>query len=112
MRYNFAAACHVYVLPLIACLSACGTAVPAAQQVQVQQALVVACTVDGVLVPIAQPIVATMGGGGAAAAGADVLLVHPAVVAACAAIDGVPASAKAISPPVTVAPAAPSPTAG
>jgi hypothetical protein len=111
MRRNFAAACRVYILPLLACLSACGT-VPAAQQAQVQQALAVACTVDGVLVPIAQPIVATIGAGGAAAAGADVLLVHPAVVAACAAIDGVPASVTVAGPPVTAAPATKSPSAG
>jgi hypothetical protein len=112
MQRNFAAACRVYILPLLACLSACGTTVPAAQQAQVQQALAVACTVDGVLVPIAQPIVATMGPGGAAAAGADVLLVHPAVVAACTAIHGVPASVTAVSAPVTAAPAATSSPVG
>jgi hypothetical protein len=108
MRFNLATACHVYALPLLACLSACGN-VSTTQQAQVQQALAVACTVDGMLVPIAQPIVATLGPGGAAATSIDTLMVHPAVVAACAAISGVPASVAAAGAPVTVAPVPPSP---
>jgi len=106
MRRNLATACRAYAFPLLACLSACGTA-PASQQAQIQQALTVACTADGVLVPIAQPIVATMGTGAAAAANMDALLVHPAVVAACAAVNGVPATVTAVSSPATVPPAAP-----
>ena len=48
-----------------------------------------------------QPIVATLGAGGATAATLDSLLVHPAVVAACNAVNGTPASATVVSPPVT-----------
>ena len=103
MRCNLAALCHVYVLPLLACLSACNYATPA-QQAQIQQTLSVACTVDGVVVPLAQPVVATMGPAGASVASADALLVHPAVVAACAAINGVPAGVTAVSPQVAVPP--------
>lgn len=106
MRHNLATAWRAYVLPLLACLSACATA-PGSQPTQIQQALAVACSVDGVLVPIAQPIVATLGAGGAAAASMDALLVHPTVVAACAAISGVPATVVAVSPPVAVPPAVP-----
>jgi hypothetical protein len=42
-----------------------------------------ASTVDGVVVPMAQPVVTTLGSGGAAAANVACLLVHPAVAAAC-----------------------------
>jgi hypothetical protein len=81
---------HPFALPLLACLAACGD-LPPEQQAKVTQALTVACTVDGVVVPLAQPIVAELGPAGAGAASAD-LLVHPAVVAACKALNGVPAS--------------------
>lgn len=84
-------------LPLLACLGACGN-MTTTQQAQASQALMVACNVDGVLVPIAQPVVATLGPGGATAANVDSLLVHPVVVAACAAIKGAPASATPIGP--------------
>jgi hypothetical protein len=53
--------------------------------------------------------VATLGPAGAATTNVD-LLVHPAVVAACKALNGVPASVTPTSPPVTV-PAAPAGTA-
>lgn len=80
------------------CLAGC--ALTPARQTQVKQdvlvALKVACVADGIVVPIAQPIVATLGPTGAAISAAD-LLVHPAVVAACAAINGIPASVS-ISP--------------
>lgn len=79
------------VLPLLACLGACGN-MTTSQQTQAAQALAVACNVDGVLVPIAQPVVAALGPNGATAASFDSLLVHPAVIAACAAIQGTPAS--------------------
>ena len=66
--------------------------------------LTVACNVDGIVVPLAQPIVATLGPAGATTTNVD-LLVHPAVVAACKALNGVPASVTPTSPPVTVPPA-------
>jgi len=57
---------------------------------KVIEVLRIACVVDGIVVPIAQPIVATLGPGGATAAGID-LFVHPAVVAACRVLNGTPA---------------------
>jgi hypothetical protein len=98
MRCNLATAWRVYALPLLACLSACSN-LPPAQQAQLQQALTVACNVDGVAVPVAQPVVATLGTAGAAAASVDSLLVHPAVVAACQQIGGTPARVAPVSQP-------------
>ena len=93
-------------LALLVCLSACSNMTPD-QQAKIAQVLTVACNVDGVVVPVAQPIVATLGPAGAATTNMD-LLVHPAVVAACKALNGVPASVTPTSPPVTV----PAATAG
>lgn len=92
---------HFAVL-LLACLAACGNVTPS-QQAQIAQAVTVACNVDGVLVPVAQPVVANLGPGGATVANVDTLLVHPTVVAACTALKGTPASATPASPPVAVA---------
>lgn len=74
-------------------LSACSP-----QQAAVAQRIAVqACVVDGVVVPLAQPAVAALGGGtGATIAGVDASVVHPAVVAACAKLNGVPAPAAAV----------------
>lgn len=73
----------------------------AQQQTAATQALRVACQVDGTVVPVAQPVVASLGPTGAAIAATDAALVHPAVVAACASLGGVPVSTA----PVTAAPA-------
>ena len=95
-----------FALPLLAWLAACANVTPS-QHAQITQAITVACNVDGVLVPIAQPVVATLGPGGATLTNVDALLVHPAVVAACTALKGTPASATPASPPVAaVAPPA------
>jgi hypothetical protein len=91
---------QIFASALLVCLSACGT-MTQEQQVTMKQLLTVACNVDGVLVPVAQPIVATLGSAGAAASTAD-LLMHPAVVAACKALSGTPASVTASSPAVVV----------
>jgi hypothetical protein len=93
----------VYSLAVLASLSACGS-MPPDQQAGLQQALSVACTVDGVIVPFARPVVATLGTAGATAAGVDSLLVHPAVVAACQQLGGTPAIAAPVSPPASVPP--------
>jgi hypothetical protein len=93
MRRNFA-------LSLLVGLSACGNLTPE-QSARIREVLTVACNVNGVVVPVAQPIVATLGQPGAAAAGVD-LLVHPAVVEACKRISGVPVSVTEVSPPVIV----------
>jgi hypothetical protein len=83
---------------LLACLSACTSAAP--QPATLTQVLTVACVVDGVLVPIAQPVVASLGQGGATASNVDSLLVHPAVIAACKGLNGSPASVAPAGPPV------------
>jgi hypothetical protein len=91
-----------FALPLLGCLAACSNVTPS-QQAQLTQAVTVACNVDGVLVPVAQPVVATLGPGGTTVANVDALLVHPAVVAACTALKGTPASATPASAPVVAA---------
>jgi hypothetical protein len=91
---------RIFALSLLSSLVACGNLTPD-QQAQITQELIVACAVDGKLVPLASPVVASLGTGGAAAANVDNLLVHPAVVAACNAIGGSPASAKPVVAPVT-----------
>jgi hypothetical protein len=93
MRRNFA-------LALLVGLSACGNLTPE-QNARIREVLTVACNVDGVVVPVAQPIVATLGRPGATAANVD-LLVHPAVVEACKHVSGVPVSVTEVSPPVIV----------
>jgi hypothetical protein len=65
--------------------------------------LLVACNVDGVVVPVAQLLVASIGPGGTAAASTDAVLVHPAVVALCKAIKGTPASVTPTEVPVVTA---------
>jgi len=91
---------HILALALLVCLSACNNMTPE-QQTTIKQVLTVACNVDGVVVPVAQPIVATLGPAGATAVNVD-LLVHPSVVAACKAVNGVPASVTPVSPPTAV----------
>jgi hypothetical protein len=96
---------HKLALPLLVCLCSCGNLAPE-QQAKIKQALTVACNVDGVVVPVAQPIVATLGPAGSTATDVD-LLVHPAVVEACKSVSGVPVSVAAVGPPVTVPAGAP-----
>jgi hypothetical protein len=86
----------------MATVAACSNVSPD-QQAQIQQALTVACNVDGAVVPLAQPVVATLGPGGATAATLDTLLVHPAVVAACKTVNGTPVSATPVAAPATPA---------
>jgi hypothetical protein len=104
MRQTTLAAIAVYGLPLIASLSACGN-LPPERQAKVTQALAVACDVDGAVVPLAQPVAATLGRGSATAASVDGLLLHPAVVAACRRLGGMPAGVTpaAVPPAVPVA---------
>jgi hypothetical protein len=83
---------------LLACLAASCSNMTPEQQAKLTQALTVACNVDGVLVPVAQPVVAGIAPGGATAANIDALLVHPAVVQACAALKGTPASVTVMAP--------------
>lgn len=91
-------------LILLACLSACASPTPQ-QQAKLLEILTVACNVDGTIVPVAQPIVATLGAAGATASSVD-LLVHPAVISTCQALKGVPVSATPVAA-ATLPPASP-----
>ncbi len=82
---------------LLVALLLLGCADPA-QQAKLDQALLVACDIDGVVVPVAVPVVVSTGQGGATVAN-DALLVHPAVVQACAALKGKPAGVTVTEPP-------------
>jgi hypothetical protein len=90
---------------LLASLSACNPA--SQQQAKLIEILTVACIVDGIVVPVAQPIVAAQGSAGASVTSVD-LLVHPAVVAACQTLKGAPVSATPVAmvSPSTVTPLA------
>jgi len=91
MRRFIAAGALPCLLCLTSLLTGCSN-LSSAQQAQITQALMVACNVDGVAVPVAQPIIAALGPSGATAATLDNLLLHPAVIQACAALNGTPAS--------------------
>ena len=67
---------HRIPLALLVGLASCSDLAPE-QQAAIRQVLTVACNVDGMVVPVAQPVVATLGPVGTKAAHAD-LLVHPA----------------------------------
>jgi hypothetical protein len=101
MRSIIVSAIGAFGLPLVVGLCACSDLAPD-QQAQVTQALAVACKVNGAVVPVAQPVVATLGAGGVSAASTDNLLVHPAVVAACQPLGGTPAGVTPASSPVAV----------
>jgi hypothetical protein len=92
---------HDRALLLLAALATACSNMTQEQQAKVRQVLTVACEVDGVVVPVAQPIVATLGSAGAGTANVDLLL-HPAVIEACKAVSGVPASVTPAGPAVTV----------
>jgi hypothetical protein len=92
-------------LLVLACVSACANPTPQ-QQARLTEILTVACNVDGVIVPLAQPVVATMGTVGATASTVD-LLVHPSVVAACQALKGVPAGVTPVVASASTVPGSP-----
>ena len=71
-------------------------------------ALQVGCSVDGAVQPLAAPVAASLGAAGTSVATVDTLLVHPAVVAACAQLRGTPA-VVAIPTPAPAMVVAPSP---
>lgn len=70
------------------------------QQANLNHALTVGCMVDGVVQPISNMVVGTLGPAGAASASADALLVHPVVVAECAKLNGTPVAVVAPAPVV------------
>jgi hypothetical protein len=108
MRHTTLAVLAVYGFPLLANLSGCGN-LPSDRQVKVTQALAVACDVDGAVVPLAQPVVATLGSGDSTTASVDSLIVRPAVVAACLRLGGMPAGVRPIAAPVSAPVAAETP---
>ena len=81
IRFPFAAAAAC----LLAGCTAAGGLTP-----QATMALQVACQVDGAVQPIAAGVVSGLSPAGASVASADSLMVHPAVVAACAKLGGTP----------------------
>ena len=70
-----------------------------------EQVLTVACNVDGIVVPVAQPIVATLGPPGAAAQ-ASICWCIPRWSRHARQLSGVPASATPVSPAETAPPEA------
>ena len=75
---------HIIALPLLLGLIGCDNLTPE-QHAKLQTTLTIACNVDGVMVPLALPVVAAAGTAGATVAQVD-LLVHPAVVAGPASV--------------------------
>jgi hypothetical protein len=76
-------------------LSACTDA----QMAQAQQIISVGCMVDGMVQPAAVALAPAAGATAASLASTDAALVHPAVVAACAALKGIPVTVN--PPPIT-----------
>ena len=97
---------------LLAMVTICFTAGCAITPAQKTAALKIGCAVDGVVQPLAAPLVASIGPAGTSVASADTVLVHPAVMAACAALGGTPAAVVAPAPgspkATSVTPMAPS----
>jgi hypothetical protein len=60
--------------------------------------LAVLCRVDAVAQPVAVALAPAVGPVGSAGAAADTLLVHPAVVAACAKVGGSPTAVVTVEP--------------
>ena len=80
-----------FILAAMLGLSACAGNLPPAQLSNLK----LACAVDGAVVPVADPVLAAAVPSTAPAVTIDLLLVHPAVVALCAQLGGVPvATAK------------------
>lgn len=69
---------------------------PPEQQARLDHVVTVACLVDGVVQPISNPVVGSLGPAGATGAAVDQLLVHPAVLAACARLGGKPAAVPVV----------------
>jgi hypothetical protein len=94
---------------MLAAAAACLVAGCSLTPAQTTAALQIGCAVDGVVQPLAAPLVASLGAAGLTAASADTLLVHPAVVAACATLGGTPA--VVVTPAPAANPTATGPTA-
>jgi len=87
-------------------LASCAAPTPAQQHT-----LLIICKVDAVAQPLVVALAPVAGPIGSAGAAADNLLVHPAVVSACALVNGVPQAVAAVDPEPTIPVAAPvSPT--
>lgn len=84
-------------IAVVAALALGGCAANGLPTPQTQQALILACKVDGVVVPIGQDVVGQLGAAGATASGIDQLLVHPLVLKACEQQNGTPAAVPAVT---------------
>jgi hypothetical protein len=98
MRRIIAVAIGMYALPLFASLSGCANPTPD-QQARIMRALVVACDVDGAVVPLAQPVLTVLAPDAANSASVGMTVLHPAVVAACQQIGGAPAGVTPVTAP-------------
>ena len=76
--------------PIIACLVLLAACTPE-QTARTTETIKSVCLVSGALQPVAVSVAAASGGDAAKVAAVDAAVVHPAVVAACAALGGVPA---------------------
>lgn len=88
-----------------------GCAADGTPNAKAQQVIDVACNTDALVQPVMVPVVVASAPGTAPAAATDTLLVHPAVVAACAQYHSKPAALAQPAPagvivtaPVTVTP--------
>jgi len=77
-----------------------------------KKALSVACDIDGVVVPLGDPVVAQAAPSGASDTSVDALLTHPAVVHACSLVGGRPAIVLTIPPDRPSDLTEPAPTVG
>ena len=89
---------HLFLIPAAMCAGLSVAACSANQQAAAQKAIGIGCMVDGAVQPIAAPVLAAAVPSTAGAVTADTLLVHPAIVAACAAVKGVPIATVSSTP--------------
>ena len=80
-------------IALLCLLASCGTP---QQSAQTQQTIAVMCANDQVFQPLAVAIATASGPQGQAVATTDSLLVHPVVVASCAAFNAHPVAAAPV----------------
>ena len=86
-------------LAVLLLLAGCAAPTPAQRHT-----LLIVCKVDAVAQPFIVELAPIAGPIGSAGAVADNMLVHPAVVAACALVNGVPQAVASVEPPVATAP--------
>jgi len=98
-----------FLIPAALCAGLSVGACSASQQAAAQKAIGIGCMVDGAIQPIAAPVLAAAIPSTAGGVTADTLLVHPAIVAACAAEKGVPVATESSAPTTAATPATTAP---